>query len=91
MLCSSLLVSASGTRCDHTFRAYLSLKINFNTDHTDLNTVPMEDEISSSQLLPLEDGDMSELMSNDDDEWNSFDFSDFRPLTQSDFEEEKVS
>ena len=89
MLCSSLLVSASGTHCDHTFRAYLSLKINFNTDHTDLNTVPMEDEISSSQLLPLEDVDMSELLSND--EWNSFEFSEFRPLTQSsDFEEEKV-
>ena len=49
----------------------------------------MEDEISSSQLYPLADIDMSELMSND--EWNSFEFSEFRPLTQSsDFEEEKV-
>ena len=82
-------LSGSGTHCGHTFRAYLSLKLSFNTDYTAQNTVTMEDEISSSQLFPLEDVDMSELLSND--EWNSFEFSEFRPLTQSsDFEEEKV-
>lgn len=78
-------LSASGTHCDYTFRAYLSLKLSFNTDQ---NTDTMEDEISSSQLFPLDVADMSSLLA--DEEWNSFqsfDFSEFRPLTQSDLEE----